>query len=54
MNENPRKNPGSELHELPIVDQDVPLIPFGEWAPYEDEITGVFVDFMARVDVVVA
>jgi len=42
--------PGSELHELPIVDQDVPLIPFGEWAPYEDEITRVFVDFMRRVD----
>ena len=40
--------PGSELHELPIEDQDVDLIPFGEWAPYEDEITRVFVDFMRR------
>ena len=46
--------PGSELHELPIVDQDVPLIPFEEWAPYEDEITGVFVEFMARANVVAA
>ncbi len=42
--------PGSELHELPIVDQDVPLIPFGEWAPHEEEITRVFVDFMRRMD----
>lgn len=40
---------GSELHELPIEDQDVPLIPFDEWAPYEEEITRVFVDFMGRV-----
>ena len=40
--------PGSELHQLPITDQDVPLIPFDEWAPYEDEITRVFLDFMRR------
>jgi pimeloyl-ACP methyl ester carboxylesterase len=40
--------PGSELHELPIEYQDVDLVPFGEWAPYEDEITRVFVDFMRR------
>ena len=42
--------PGSQLHELPIEDQDVPLIPFEEWAPYEDEIARVFVDFMRRAD----
>ena len=41
--------PGSELHELPVVDQDVALIPFEEWACHEDEITRVFVDFMRRV-----
>ena len=41
--------PGSELHELPIVDQDVPMIPFPEWAPYEPEIARTFVDFMRRV-----
>lgn len=41
--------PGSEMHELPITDQDVPLIPFEEWAPYEDEIARVFADFMTRV-----
>ena len=42
--------PGAEIHELGIEDQDVPLIPFDEWAPHEPEITRVFVDFMRRVD----
>ena len=42
--------PGSELHELPITDQDVPLIPYDEWAPYEPEICRVFVDFMRRTE----
>lgn len=41
--------PGCTLHQLPIQDQDVPLIPFEQWAPYEDEIAGVFVEFMRRV-----
>ena len=40
--------PGAELHRLPITDQDVALIPFEEWAPYEEEIARVFVDFMRR------
>jgi pimeloyl-ACP methyl ester carboxylesterase len=40
--------PGSELHRLPIEDQDVPLIPFPEWATYEAEIALTFADFMAR------
>ena len=26
----------------------MPLIPFDEWAPYEDEIARVFLDFMRR------
>jgi pimeloyl-ACP methyl ester carboxylesterase len=39
---------GSELHRLPIEDQDVPLIPFPDWAPYEAEIARTFADFMAR------
>ena len=30
--------PGSEVHQLPITDQEVPLIPFPEWGPYEEEI----------------
>lgn len=41
---------GSELHELPITDQDVPLIPYPDWAPYEPEICRVFVDFMRRTE----
>jgi len=40
--------PGSELHRLPIDDQDVPLIPFPEWSAYEDEIAKVLVNFMQR------
>lgn len=39
---------GSELHQLPISDQDVDLIPFPKWAPYEDEIARVFAGFMER------
>jgi pimeloyl-ACP methyl ester carboxylesterase len=45
-----RMIPGSELHQLPIADQDVPLIPFPDWAPYEPEIARVFCDFMRRVE----
>jgi pimeloyl-ACP methyl ester carboxylesterase len=40
--------PGSEMHRLPIEDQDVALIPFPDWAPYEEEIARVFLDFMRR------
>jgi pimeloyl-ACP methyl ester carboxylesterase len=39
---------GSTLHQLPMKDQDVPLIPFPDWAQYEPEIAQVFADFMAR------
>lgn len=39
---------GSELHRLPITDQDVPLIPFPEWGSYEEEIARVFASFMQR------
>ncbi|MBV8512187.1 MAG: alpha/beta hydrolase [Xanthobacteraceae bacterium] len=41
--------PGSQLHQLPIEDQDVPLIPFGEWSPYEDEIATVVTRFIKDV-----
>ena len=41
--------PNCRLHQLPIEDQDVPLIPFEQWAPYEAEIAKVFVDFMRTV-----
>jgi pimeloyl-ACP methyl ester carboxylesterase len=40
--------PGSKLHQLPIVDQDVPLIPFPDWAQYEEEIARVFADFVKQ------
>ena len=41
--------PGARLHQLPITDQDVDLIPFDQWAPYEDEIAHAFVDVMRSV-----
>jgi pimeloyl-ACP methyl ester carboxylesterase len=40
--------PGSQLHRLAIEDQDVPLIPYPEWGPYDDEIANVFAEFMKR------
>lgn len=43
-----RMIPGAQLHELPIADQDIALIPFGEWSPYEDEIARTFTAFMKR------
>ncbi|HEY1542060.1 MAG TPA: alpha/beta hydrolase [Xanthobacteraceae bacterium] len=46
--------PGSRLHRLPIEDQDVPLIPFPDWAPYEDEIADAFVGFIAQSSLVPA
>jgi pimeloyl-ACP methyl ester carboxylesterase len=41
--------PGSILYELPIQDQDVPLLPFSDWAPHEETLAGVFSDFMNKV-----
>jgi pimeloyl-ACP methyl ester carboxylesterase len=38
--------PGSKMHVLPIEDQDVDLIAFPAWAPYEAEIARVFIAFM--------
>jgi pimeloyl-ACP methyl ester carboxylesterase len=40
--------PGSALHQLPVSDQDVPLIPFPEWSQYEPEIARIFAEFMKR------
>lgn len=39
---------GSQLHQLPIEDHDVKLIPFTEWAHLEDEIADVFADFILK------
>lgn len=41
--------PGSELFQLPIQDQDVPLLPFSDWAQHEPMMARKFVDFMRRV-----
>jgi len=40
---------GSKIHNLPVVDQDLALIPFDEWAPHEAEITRVFSTFMKEI-----
>ena len=40
--------PGSKLHQLPIEDQDLDLVPFEEWTPHEPEITSVFTEFMSN------
>ena len=45
-----RMIPGSELHELPIEDQDVPLVPFQEWEALEPEIARVLTGFMRKHD----
>jgi pimeloyl-ACP methyl ester carboxylesterase len=44
------KIPGAVLHVLPIKDQEVPLINYTEWAPYEDEIARTFLETMRRAD----
>ena len=41
--------PGAALHDLGLPDQDLPLVPFEEWAPHEPEIAQVFAGFMRRV-----
>lgn len=40
--------PGSEMHELPIADQDLDLVPWTGWSPLEPEIAATFIDFMRR------
>ena len=42
--------PGSVLYELPIQDQDVPLLPFSDWAPHEATLATVFAEFMNTVN----
>ncbi len=41
--------PGSELYNLPIEDQDVPLLPFSAWSEQEPELAQALADFMHRV-----
>jgi len=40
--------PGSEMHLLPMEDQDVPVVPFEDWIAHEPEIAQTLADFMAR------
>jgi pimeloyl-ACP methyl ester carboxylesterase len=39
---------GSELHMLPIDDQDVDLLSWPDWSDLEPEIAETFIDFMRR------
>ena len=41
--------PGSVLFRLPIEDQDVPLLPFSDWAPHEDTLADALAGFMNDV-----
>ena len=41
--------PRSKLHKLPIVDQDLPLVPFEEWGPHEPEITEVLLGLCSSI-----
>jgi hypothetical protein len=40
--------PGSRLFELPVQDQDVPLVAFTEWAPHEEAIARACADFILK------
>ena len=42
--------PGCRLHQLPITDQDVQLVPYPEWEPLEPEIIREFVKLMREVE----
>ena len=44
------KIPGAVLHVLPIEDQEIPLINYTEWAPYEEEIAATFLDLMRKIE----
>jgi hypothetical protein len=37
------------LFELPVVDEDVPALPFLAWAPHEETLATAMTDFMRRV-----
>jgi pimeloyl-ACP methyl ester carboxylesterase len=40
--------PGAVLHQLPITDQDVALINYTEWEPYEQQIADAFLNTMRK------
>ncbi|MDC3272958.1 hypothetical protein OAU72_05600, partial [Hyphomicrobiales bacterium] len=39
----------SELHELPIEDVDIDLIPWSQWYDYENEISNVMSRFINNI-----
>ena len=41
--------PGCELFELPLLEEDVPALPFSAWAAHEETLATAMVDFMRRV-----
>ena len=41
--------PGSQLFQLPIEDEDVPLLPFSAWARHEEALAGTIAQFMHKV-----
>jgi pimeloyl-ACP methyl ester carboxylesterase len=43
--------PGSRLHELPLEDLEVALVPFTDWAPHEEEIARACAEFMQQAQV---
>jgi pimeloyl-ACP methyl ester carboxylesterase len=46
--------PNAELHELPIRDTGIELVPFSEWAPQENEIASILKAFMRRVGAIIS
>jgi len=40
--------PGSEMFDLGLEDEDVPLIPYPDWAPHEPRIAEALTGFMRR------
>ena len=39
---------GSELHQLPVTDQNEPFIPFTAWEHLEPEIAQTLTEFMSQ------
>lgn len=40
--------PGSRLVDLGLEEQDLPLVPFGDWAPHEERIAKVCAEFVRK------
>jgi pimeloyl-ACP methyl ester carboxylesterase len=46
--------PGSELFELPIAHQDVPVVTYSGWKEHEPAIAGAFTKFLTRIKSITA